>query len=88
MLGPQGKNTTGDRNYLIADIEGKGHYVGVNYYVDCPSPMWGTGEGDDMFFIDGERWPSSLHGTGTRTTSTPRGRRTCSSSIPTSATRA
>jgi len=64
LLGPQGKNTTGDRNYLIADIEGKGHYVGVNYYVDCPSPMW-YGEGDDMFFIDGERWPSSLHGTGT-----------------------
>jgi len=63
-LGPQAKNTTGDRNYLIADIEGKGHYVGVNYYVDCPSPMW-YGEGDDMFFIDGERWPSSLHGTGT-----------------------
>ena len=64
VLGPQGKNTTGDRNYLIADIEGKGHYVGVNYYVDCPSPMW-YGEGDDMFFIDGERWPPSLHGTGT-----------------------
>ena len=64
VLGPQGKNTTGERNYLIADIEGKGHYVGVNYYVDCPSPMW-YGEGDDMFFIDGERWPSSLHGTGT-----------------------
>jgi hypothetical protein len=64
VLGPQGKNTTGERNYLIADIEGKGHYVGVNYYVDCPSPMW-YGEGDDMFFVDGERWPSSLHGTGT-----------------------
>ena len=64
VLGPQGKNTTGERNYLIADIEGKGHYVGVNYFVDCPSPMW-YGEGDDMFFIDGERWPSSLHGTGT-----------------------
>ena len=30
-LGEQGKNTTGDRNYLIADIVGKGHYVGVNY---------------------------------------------------------
>jgi hypothetical protein len=63
VLGPQGKNTTGERNYLIADIEGKGHYVGVNYYVDCPSPMW-YGEGDDMFWIDGERAPS-LHGTGT-----------------------
>jgi hypothetical protein len=64
LLGTQGKNTTGERNHLVADIEGKGHYVGVNYYVDCPSPMW-YGEGDDMFFIDGERWPSSLHGTGT-----------------------
>jgi DUF2961 family protein len=45
VLGVQGKNTTGDRNYLIADIVGKGHYVGVNYYVDDPSPMW-YGEGD------------------------------------------
>jgi hypothetical protein len=64
VLGPPGKNTTGERNYLVADIEGKGHYVGVNYYVDNPSVMW-YGEGDDMFFVDGERWPSSLHGTGT-----------------------
>lgn len=63
-LGPQGKNTTGDRNYLVLDAEGKGHYVGVNYYVHSPGPMW-YGEGDDMFFIDGEAWPSSLHGTGT-----------------------
>jgi hypothetical protein len=63
-LGEQGKNTTGDRNYLIADIVGKGHYVGVNYYVDNPGVMW-YGEGDDMFFIDGEKWPPSLHGTGT-----------------------
>ncbi len=64
LLGPQGENTTGDRNYLVADIEGRGHYVGVNYYVHSPSPMW-YGEGDDMFFIDGEEWPPSLHGTGT-----------------------
>ena len=64
VLGPQGANTTGAGNYLIADIEGKGHYVGVNYYVHSPSPMW-YGEGDDMIFIDGEAWPPSLHGTGT-----------------------
>lgn len=64
VLGPPGNNTTGKENYLIADIEGKGHYVGVNYYVQSPGPMW-YGEGDDMFFIDGESWPSSLHGTGT-----------------------
>jgi hypothetical protein len=64
VLGPQGKNTTGADNYLVADIEGQGHYVGVNYYVDNPSPMW-YGEGDDMFFVDGAPWPSPLHGTGT-----------------------
>jgi hypothetical protein len=64
VLGPQGKNPSGDANYLIADIEGKGHYVGVNYFVHSPGPMW-YGEGDDMFFIDGQPWPPSLHGTGT-----------------------
>lgn len=62
-LGPAGKNTTGERNYLFADIAGKGHFVGVNYYVNSPSPIW-YGEGDDMFFIDGSAVPT-LHGTGT-----------------------
>ncbi len=64
LLGPQEENTTGSENYLIADIEGKGHFVGVNYFVHCPTPIW-YGEGDDMIFIDGEQWPPSLHGTGT-----------------------
>jgi len=63
-LGEQEANTDGERNYVIADIKGKGHFVGINYYMDSPSPMW-YGEGDDMFFIDGEKWPPSLHGTGT-----------------------
>lgn len=58
------KNPMNDHNYLFADIEGEGHYVGVNYFVNCPSPMW-YGEGDDMFQIDGEEYPYSLHGTGT-----------------------
>jgi hypothetical protein len=64
LLGPQQNNTSGEDNYTVADIEGKGHYIGVNYYVHSPGPMW-YGEGDDMFFIDGEQWPPSLHGTGT-----------------------
>ncbi len=58
------ENTSGEANYVIADIEGKGHFVGVNYYVHSPAPVW-YGEGDDMFFIDGEAWPPTLHGTGT-----------------------
>lgn len=63
-LGKVGENTTGDDNHVFMDTTGRGQFVGVNYYVNCPSPMW-YGEGDDMFFIDGEPWPSSLHGTGT-----------------------
>jgi hypothetical protein len=63
-LGPPEANTNGASNYIMAEIEGRGHFVGVNYYVDSPSPIW-YGEGDDMIFIDGEPWPPSLHGTGT-----------------------
>lgn len=51
-------------NYVFADLAGRGHFIGLNYYVDSPTPMW-YGEGDDMFFIDGEKWPPRLHGTGT-----------------------
>ena len=64
LLGrPPGKNKTGENNYLIADIKGKGHFVGVNYYVHSPTPMW-YGEGDDMIFIDDDEQPT-LNGTGT-----------------------
>ena len=62
-LGRQGENPTGADNYLFMQTTGKGHYVGVNYYVHSPGPMW-YGEGDDMIFIDGADTPT-LHGTGT-----------------------
>ncbi len=61
---PADDNPTDEFNYLIVDTEGSGHFAGVNYYVNCPSPMW-YGEGDDMFKVDGETWPFSFHGTGT-----------------------
>ena len=57
-------NLTGKDNYIILDAEGKGHYVGCHLDIDMPSPGW-WGEGDDMFFIDGDKWPPTLHGTGT-----------------------
>ncbi len=63
LTGTPGCNTDGAGNYVFADIKGKGHFVGINYYVHCPSPMW-YGEGDDMFFIDGEA-KASILGTGT-----------------------
>jgi Protein of unknown function (DUF2961). len=62
-LGKEGKNKSGSSNYLFADIKGKGQFVGVNYYIQCPSPIW-YGEGDDMIFIDGDKTPT-LSGTGT-----------------------
>ena len=63
MFGEPGENKRGRDNYVILDVRGKGHFVGVNYYVNSPSPMW-YGEGDDMIFIDGDKKPT-LHGTGT-----------------------
>jgi len=63
-----GKNATGEGNYVILDVEGKGHYVGCNLNIHNlrHTSKWNWyGEGDDMIFIDGEKWPPSLHGTGT-----------------------
>lgn len=60
---PGMENKDGAGNYVFADIKGKGHFVGLNYYVHCPTTMW-YGEGDDMWFIDGEK-QASLIGTGT-----------------------
>lgn len=64
LFGEAPKNPSDANNYVFAEIEGRGHFVGVNYYIHCPTPLW-YGEGDDMFLIDGEAWPGSLHGTGT-----------------------
>jgi hypothetical protein len=63
-----GENVTGKGNYTILEAEGHGHYVGcvLNVHNLRESNLWNWyGEGDDMIFIDGERWPPSLHGTGT-----------------------
>lgn len=64
----EGQNTTGEGNYVILEAKGAGHYVGCNINIHNlrKSAKWDwPGEGDDMIFIDGERWPPSLHGTGT-----------------------
>jgi len=53
---------TGDKNYVILDAAGAGHYVGCNLSVLQRTMGW-WGEGDDMIYVDGESAPS-LHGTG------------------------
>ncbi|NEW81592.1 MAG: DUF2961 domain-containing protein [Mariniphaga sp.] len=62
-VGELEKNKSGKANYIFADIKGKGQFVGVNYYINCPITDW-YGEGDEMIFIDGEPIPSII-GTGT-----------------------
>lgn len=56
-------NLKGDGNYVVLDTKGTGHYVGCNLTVRHFQGSW-WGEGNDMFFIDGEEYPS-LNGTGT-----------------------
>jgi len=63
-----GKNKTGKDNYVILEAEGRGHYVGCSLNIHNlrkTDKMNWYGEGDDMIFIDGEKWPPTLHGTGT-----------------------
>lgn len=63
-----GENTTGEGNYVVLEAEGAGHYVGCNINIHNlrESNRWDwPGEGDDMIFVDGEKWPPNLHGTGT-----------------------
>lgn len=55
-------NLNGEENYVILDAKGKGHYVGVTHSILQNQGCW-WGEGDDMFFIDGETTPSII-GTG------------------------
>jgi Protein of unknown function (DUF2961) len=56
------KNLYGDGNYVWMEVTGRGHFVGVTMSVLANQDGW-WGEGDDMFFIDGETTPS-INGTG------------------------
>jgi len=52
-----------DNNYVILDTKGRGHYIGCNLSVTNFQGTW-WGEGDDMIWVDGYKWPPDLHGTG------------------------
>ena len=57
------KNLNGEGNYVWLEATGRGHFVGVTMSVLQNQDKW-WGEGDDMFFVDGEKLPS-INGTGT-----------------------
>jgi len=56
-------NLDGKGNYVILDAVGRGHYIGCNLSVTNFQGTW-WGEGDDMIWVDGYKWPPDLHGTG------------------------
>ncbi len=53
----------GGRPYEILSVKGRGHYVGTVLSVIQNEPGW-FGEGDDRFYVDGER-AARIEGTGT-----------------------
>lgn len=55
-------NLTGEDNYVWLEAQGRGHFVGVTMSVLQNQNGW-WGEGDDMFFIDGDQLPT-IEGTG------------------------
>ncbi len=56
------KNLNGEGNYVWMEATGRGHFAGVTMSVLQNQDGW-WGEGDDMFFVDGEIMPS-INGTG------------------------
>ena len=52
-----------ENNYVILETKGRGHYIGCNMSVTNFTRNW-WGEGDDMIWVDGYKWPPDLHGTG------------------------
>jgi hypothetical protein len=56
------QNVSGENNYVWMEATGRGHFVGVTMSVLQNQDGW-WGEGDDMFFVDGEQRPS-INGTG------------------------
>jgi len=57
------ERTAWENNYVILETRGRGHYIGCNLSVTNFTRNW-WGEGDDMTWVDGYKWPPDLHGTG------------------------
>ena len=56
----ESKNSQGD--WLILETKGRGRFVGTVLNVWNPGGRW-WGEGDEKFYVDGEKFPSTI-GTG------------------------
>ena len=59
---PHWKNVSGEHNYKFLEAQGDGQFIGVTLSV-FQNQWGGWNEGDEMFWIDGEKEPR-IHGTG------------------------
>jgi hypothetical protein len=57
------ERTAWENNYVILETKGRGQYIGCNLSITNFQGTW-WGEGDDMIWVDGYKWPPDLHGTG------------------------
>lgn len=57
------KHQAWENNYVILETQGRGHYIGCNLSVTNYTRDW-WGEGDEMIWADGYKWPPDIHGTG------------------------
>jgi hypothetical protein len=60
---PNEERVAWNNNYVILETKGRGHYIGCNLSVTNFTGNW-WGEGDDMIWVDGYKWPPDIHGTG------------------------
>jgi len=60
---PNKERLAWNNNYVILETRGQGQYVGCNVSITNFQGTW-WGEGDDMIWVDGYKWPPDLHGTG------------------------
>ncbi|MBN2152021.1 MAG: DUF2961 domain-containing protein, partial [Candidatus Lokiarchaeota archaeon] len=60
---PNKERLAWENNYVILETKGKGQYIGFNMSITNFQGTW-WGEGDDMVWVDGYKWPPDLHGTG------------------------
>jgi hypothetical protein len=60
---PNKEKLAWENNFVILETKGKGHYIGFNMSITNFQGTW-WGEGDDMIWVDGYKWPPDLHGTG------------------------
>lgn len=62
---PDGRNVSGEDNYVILETAGRGHYVGCTLHVEArPDEPGKWYEGDEMIAVDGAELDERILGTG------------------------